>query len=81
MQTVPTPASPGNLSPSAAAAVAAIRLFGWPLTRNTAAVLLSMWSRRGELTPRDRQAVLDVFGPAPAVPDHSGCQIGTRWAR
>ena len=63
------------------AAVTALRAFGETVDRDSAAILLSMWSRRGELSPRDRLAVLDQFGSPPAQPAHEGCRVGSRWAR
>jgi hypothetical protein len=60
------------------AAVSTLRLFGDDITRDMAAVLLSMWSRRSELSPRDRLKVLDQFGPPPVFPQHDGYQIGGR---
>lgn len=81
MKTVPSPQAAGHQSALVDAAVSTLRLFGDDVTRSDAAVLLSMWSRRRELSPADRLAVLDAFGPAPVQPAHDGLQIGSRWAR
>jgi len=42
----------------------ALRAFGGELDRETAAALLPMWRHAGELTERERDAVLQRFGPA-----------------
>jgi hypothetical protein len=39
----------------------ALRAFGGEVTREQAAMLLTMWRYAGDLTPADRTAVLDRF--------------------
>jgi hypothetical protein len=78
-----------NIRPSAphagnaivSAAVSTLRAFSDEMDRSDAAVLLSMWPRRRELSPADRLEVLDAFGPPPVQPAHAGCKVGSRWAQ
>lgn len=75
---LPTMPTARYLSAVATAAVSALTLFS-PPDRATAATLITMWSDNDRLSPADREAVLDAFGPVPEVPAHVfGFAVGGR---
>lgn len=75
MSKVPNPGQPDPRGDLIEEAVRAICAFGVDKSRETAETLLSMWTRRDELTARERIQVLDVFG-GPRLTTDVSC---TKW--